>query len=105
MKIFQLDNAEIFNQKFPDSFNLPTKDMRRTVEVSDYVQLIFREETGNVVIRMCMWVMVTDVTVTNTGIVTYIGMLDSEYELYELSAIQHGDSIYFDETHIIDIAH
>ncbi len=32
MKIFQLDNAEILNQKFSDSFGLPTKDMRRTVE-------------------------------------------------------------------------
>ncbi|MGM0123271.1 hypothetical protein IGI37_000637 [Enterococcus sp. AZ194] len=99
MKRFQLDNAEQLAQEFPDTFIIPTKETRRTVKASEYVKLIFREETGHV---ERMWVIVTETSADCADIVTYVGTLDNDP--YHLTALQCGETVYFDERHIVDIS-
>lgn len=96
---YVLNNAEELHHKYPDTFWLPAREIRETVEVGTLVKLIFSmevvagsEETS--VERM--WVEVTDIRDSY-----FIGRLDNQP--YGSECVECDQVVCFQACHIIDI--
>lgn len=96
---FELDNGEEIHQEYPDSFWIPEKEKRETLNVGDIVKLIFRmEETkgSDDVSVERMWV-----EVTNINPPFYSGKLDNDPSGSD--CVTSGQTVNFKPCHVIDI--
>ena len=96
---FEIDDAEAIHREYPDSFWLPEKVKRESIETGDLVKLIFRmEETkgSDDVSVERMWVRVTEVSKQY-----YIGKLDNDPAGSD--CVFAGHTFSFNACHIIDI--
>ncbi|MDG0797957.1 DUF2314 domain-containing protein [Pectobacterium punjabense] len=96
---YELDDGEAINREYPDSFWIPAKAMRESLEPGDFVKLIFRmEETAGSddlsVERM--WV-----NVTKKHPAFYEGVLDNEPTGSD--CVQCGQTVTFHACHVIGI--
>ena len=94
-----LENAEERHKEASEKFDMPDKKSRSNLQANDIVKLIFKMETINnndafEVERM--WVQVLDKKEC-----CYIGLLDNDP--YGDVYLRSGQTIYFQEKHIIDI--
>jgi hypothetical protein len=85
-------NGEFIHQKHPDTFAIPSEDIRMGRSVGDHVQLIFRE-VGHADERM--WVYITAVQAPGQ----YTGVLNND-PVY-LEGIACDDPVTFQAKHII----
>jgi DNA/RNA endonuclease YhcR with UshA esterase domain len=95
----ELDNGEDINCEYPDSFCIPGKEARESLQPGDIVKLIFRmEETkGSEEISVeRMWV---EVFKKHENF--YEGVLDSDPAGSE--CVRCGQTIYFQPCHVINI--
>lgn len=87
---YKLIDAEERNETTPDTFWIPTLETRQSVEIGQWVKLIFKSKEG--IERM--WVKVTNVEGNLAG------TLDNDPVFLP---IKHGDMIDFEHKHITDI--
>ena len=96
---YELDNAEDIHREYPDSYWIPEKEVRESLQPRKIVKLVFRMEqtkgSDDVSVER-MWV-----EITNKHQDFYEGILDndpcgSEY-------LKCGQTVYFQPCHIIDI--
>ena len=96
---YELDNGEEIHREYSDSFWIPEKEKRESLQVGDVVKLIFRmeEEKGSEDISVeRMWVEITDVKLPY-----YKGNLDNDPS--GSNCVFCGQSVVFNPCHIIDI--
>lgn len=96
---FELDDGELINRDYPESFWIPEKSIRESLEIGSLVKLIFRmEETvGSEDVSVeRMWVEVLD---KNGGF--YVGKLDNDPSGSE--CVKCGQNVNFQSCHVIDI--
>lgn len=96
---FELDNGELINKDYPDSFWIPGKVIRESLEIGSIVKLIFRmEETAgsdDISVER-MWVEILD---EREGF--YVGKLDNDPLGSE--CVKCGQKVNFQSCHVIDI--
>jgi len=99
---WELDNGEEYHSGSPDSFWIPSRELRETLRRGDYAKLIFRICVGDdeepVAVER-MWVLVR-------GRVdkTYFGVLDNEPDaLAENEDFWLGTELPFRAEHVINI--
>ncbi len=97
-KDFHLEDAEKLHAEHPDTFLIPDRETRETVQVDCIVKLIFvleqPKQGGPGAERM--WVRVTDCRDGH-----YVGELDNDP--FSLDGLVAGSVIAFSPEHIIDI--
>jgi uncharacterized protein YegJ (DUF2314 family) len=94
---FYLDDGERRASQHPDTFTIPSREMRERLLVGDLVKLMFcdHEPVDGVGVER-MWVEITGIT--DTG---YVGKLDNEP--VSLQRIQLGSPVAFEPRHVIGI--
>jgi len=96
---YELDNGEEINHVYPDTFGIPERTERESLNPGDIVKLIFRmEETkGSEDVSVeRMWV-----EVVNKHQHFYEGVLDNDPSGSE--CVKCGQTVYFQTCHIISI--
>jgi uncharacterized protein YegJ (DUF2314 family) len=96
---YELDNGEEINRECPDTFWVPEKEVRESLNKGDLVKLIFRmEETkGSEEISVeRMWVEITKI---HNGF--YEGSLDNDPSGSD--CVKCGQTVVFQSCHIIQI--
>jgi len=96
---YVLDNGEELNREFPDSYEMPEKDIRESLEVGSIAKLVFRMEKTKGSDELSverMWV-----RVTNTHLNFYEGVLDNDPN--GSSCVVCGQTVYFQSCHVIDV--
>lgn len=96
---YELDNAEEIHNKYPESFWVPSRELRDNLQVGDLVKLIFRmEERANQeeVSVERMWVEIKEKNSTY-----YTGTLDNDPNGEVL--IECGLSVNFKAENVIQI--
>ena len=96
---YELDNAELLHNDYPDTFDIPLKKLRDTLPIGTIVKLIFRMESkvdNHKTEVERMWVEIID----KKGDI-YIGALDNDpcADVH----LKYQQTIYFQSKHIIDI--
>jgi hypothetical protein len=96
---YELDNGEDIHNEYPESFWIPSRELRDNLQSGNLVKLIFRmEEKTNLdeVAVERMWVEVQDKTNE-----TYVGKLDNDPcdEVF----VKCGQTVYFLAEHVIAI--
>ena len=90
---YELDNAESLNNEYPDTFDIPLKELRDTLPIGTIVKLIFRMESrvnnSHEIKVERMWVKIID---KEDGF--YIGTLDNDP--YADVYVKHEQTIYFE---------
>lgn len=99
---FYLDDAEAYEQLYPDQYHIPSSMLRGQLKKGDIVKLIFRfaDEWAPRKNNECerMWVEVTEVDLDQEY---YRGILLNDPKVH--SAIASGHVLWFHPTHVFDI--
>lgn len=99
---WELEDAEKLHREYPDTFEVPPRDIRGSLEPGDYAKLIFRiavENEGRPEAFERMWVIVRELTRDS-----YFGVLDNEPgEIVENEELWLGTELPFQARHIIDV--
>lgn len=96
---YELDNGEQLNHEFPDSFWIPDKNIRESLETGSIVKLVFRMEVtaGSDELSVeRMWVRVTDKHQH-----MYEGELDNDPNGSD--CISSGQTVFFQACHVIEV--
>jgi len=96
---YVLDNGEELNREYPDSYEIPEKDVRESLQAGSIAKLVFRMEASEGSDELSverMWV-----RVTKTHPDFYEGVLDNEPNGSD--CVVYGQIVYFQSCHIIDI--
>ena len=93
---YTLDNAEEVNKEFPDTFWIPSQEIRESLEVGQLVQLLFRITNGSDFQVERMWVEI--IKKSDEG---YEGILDNDP--YCTKKITSGLKVNFKSIHVIDV--
>jgi len=96
---YELDNAEDIHREYPDSYWIPEKEVRESLQPGKVVKLVFRmEETkgSDDVSVERMWVQITN---KHQGF--YEGILDNDPSGSE--CVECGQTVYFQSCHVIDV--
>jgi uncharacterized protein YegJ (DUF2314 family) len=91
----RLESAEELHTQYPDTFRIPNKEDRRSLQPGDCAKVIFKTYTGDGVRGERIWVHVTG----RVGD-TYVGTLANKPFVV---AKQFGDRVRFRAEHVIDI--
>ena len=96
---YELDDGEAVHKEYSDTFWIPEKEKRESLQSGDLVKLIFRMEErnnkDNVSVER-MWVEVTGISGQ-----FYTGILDNDPS-GDVS-VACGQKVYFNSCHVIDI--
>ena len=97
-----LENGEAYHAKAPDTFWIPERDRRESLEAGDLAKLIFRISVDNAndnVAVESMWVLVRERTVDG-----YLGVLDNEpFAIAKNGEFWLGTELPFSAKHVINI--
>lgn len=93
---YTLDSAEEIHELYPDTFWIPSRDVRENLEVGQLVKLLFRVTNGSEDQVERMWVEISKVT--DDG---YEGILDNDP--YCTKKITAGLKVTFQAKHVIEI--
>lgn len=88
-----LEDAEKRNAEFPDTFSIPSKDVRENLEKGSIVKLIFLPENNEEVEAERLWVEVTDKKDN-----VYTGRVDNDPE--HIEGLKDGDIVTFEPRHV-----
>ena len=97
-----LEDGEALHREAPETFWLPDRQQRESLQLGDLVKLIFRISVGNeeepVAVER-MWVLVRGRIATQ-----YLGVLDNDpYAIEENDELWSGVELPFAARHVIDI--
>ena len=93
---FTLDDGEELHKQFPDTFEIPEKDLRQNLKKGNIVKLVFliKDKTNSQTERM--WVIVDEVKENG-----YSGTLNNDP--YCTDKIKSGLKVNFEAKHVISI--
>jgi uncharacterized protein YegJ (DUF2314 family) len=97
-----IEDGEAYHAEAPDTFWIPERDRRESLEAGDLAKLIFRinvdNADGNVAVER-MWVLVRERTADG-----YLGVLDNEPDaIAENDEFWLGTELPFSAKHVINI--
>lgn len=93
---FKLDSGLRRHIEFPDTFEVPSQEMRENLLPGDLAKLIFRIRVGNAVHIERMWVEVVEIKPEY-----YVGVLDNDP--FCTDEIRSGMRVDFHADHVIQI--
>jgi uncharacterized protein YegJ (DUF2314 family) len=97
MITYAIDNSEETAAEFPDTFYIPPRIERESVEEGTIVKLVFRFETESEAFVERMWVIVKERKKDGS----FVGVLDNDPNCTD--EIQSGLEVSFGPEHIIEI--
>jgi len=95
---YALDNVVETNREFPDTYSIPSIEMRDNLKEGQVVKLVFRIVQDDEVDVERMWVIVKSKSKSND---TYVGVLDNDP--FCTDQIKSGMEVRFQSQHILQI--